>query len=31
MISFVSDTLLKEEPCCNFMLKHKQKLNKNYF
>ena len=22
MISFISGTLLKEEPCCKFMLKH---------
>ena len=22
MVSFVNGTLLKEEPCCNFMLKH---------
>ena len=28
MISFISGTLLKEEPCCKFMLKHDIK---NYF
>ena len=22
MVSFISGTLLKEEPCCKFMLKH---------
>ena len=28
MVSFISGTLLKEEPCCKFMLKHEIK---NYF
>ena len=28
MISFISGTRLKKEPCCKFMLKHD---NKNYF
>ena len=28
MISFINDTLLNEEPCCKFMLKHDIK---NYF
>ena len=28
MISFIGGTLLKEEPCCKFMLKHDIK---NYF
>ena len=26
MISFISGTLLKEKPCCKFMLKHALKI-----